>query len=452
MSVAIAAWMAGAPARADAPAVIPLQGTLAEADGGPVHGVHVLRFAIHDSETGGTPLWTETQDVVVTDGMLSTLVGESQPLDLALFRDNGVLWMEIAVDASPPFPRMQLATTPYAAFAQYAGDARSVGGVAASGLARTGHEHDDRYYTETELGAAGSASVHWGNLAGVPAGFADGADDDTTYSAGLGLMLTGTRFSADPLYLEDRARAACYDTPAELQAELDSVYAPASHPTPWTTLTGVPAGFADGMDNDTTYSAGAGLSLSGVNEFAVRFAGTGAATTAARSDHAHDWASLTGVPAGFADGIDNTGLTAALVTIQGPGLGDFRNNSSVSTAGTWWTIPNRTLAFTKQSAGSRLRITYQDTLGTYGQFYAGCEWRILLDGAQIAFFSDADLDGAFNWRMNNASHVVWATATAGARTIVVQNRGNRGAWGAGTSECLQGWNTTGNFLSVEEIP
>ncbi len=318
-------WTAGTAARADAPAVIPLQGTLAEADGRPVQGVRTLTFTIHDSETGGTPLWTETQDVDVVDGMLSVLVGDAQPLDLALFRDNGVLWMEIAVDASPPFPRMQLGTTPYAAFAQYAGDARSVGGVAAGELARTGHEHDDRYYTEAELGAAGSASVHWGNLAGVPAGFADGVDNDTTYSAGLGLQLTGTRFSADPLYLEDRARAVCYDTPAELQAELDSVYAPASHPTPWTTLTGVPAGFADGVDADTTYSAGAGLTLTGTT-FAVAFGGSGTAATAARSDHAHalpaplTWALAAEelfLPSGASGWSNNTVTTCGWVTMLG---------------------------------------------------------------------------------------------------------------------------------------
>ena len=31
---------------------------------------------------------------------------------------------------------------------------------------------------------------------------------------------------------------------------------------PWSGLTGVPAGFADGIDNDTQYSAGTGLTLS----------------------------------------------------------------------------------------------------------------------------------------------------------------------------------------------
>ena len=56
-----------------------------------------------------------------------------------------------------------------------------------------------------------------------------------------------------------------------------------------------------------------------------------------------------------------------LLTMVGPNLGDARNNATVTTAPAWWTPPNRTLAFTKHYAQSKLRITYQDTLGTYGQ-------------------------------------------------------------------------------------
>lgn len=37
---------------------------------------------------------------------------------------------------------------------------------------------------------------------------------------------------------------------------------------PWSGITGMPAGFADGVDNDTTYTAGAGLQLSG-NTFSI---------------------------------------------------------------------------------------------------------------------------------------------------------------------------------------
>lgn len=55
----------------------------------------------------------------------------------------------------------------------------------------------------------------------------------------------------------------------------------------WSGLTGVPVGFADGIDQDTTYSAGLGLTLSG-QQFAVAFGGVGLLNTAARSDHHHD--------------------------------------------------------------------------------------------------------------------------------------------------------------------
>jgi len=56
--------------------------------------------------------------------------------------------------------------------------------------------------------------------------------------------------------------------------------------TPWSGLTGVPAGFADGVDNDTTYTAGAGLQLVDA-VLSAQFAGSGAANTVARSDHDH---------------------------------------------------------------------------------------------------------------------------------------------------------------------
>ena len=63
-------------------------------------------------------------------------------------------------------------------------------------------------------------------------------------------------------------------------------YALYSSRSVWSGLSGVPAGFADNVDNDTTYLAGAGLMLT-ASQFTVDFAGAGAATTVARSDHNH---------------------------------------------------------------------------------------------------------------------------------------------------------------------
>ncbi len=77
-------------------------------------------------------------------------------------------------------------------------------------------------------------------------------------------------------------------TPLALRQALTAApYALFSKAAPWSGLTGVPDGFADGVDNDTTYTAGAGLSLTS-GQFSVNFAGSGVAATVARSDHTHD--------------------------------------------------------------------------------------------------------------------------------------------------------------------
>jgi len=73
----------------------------------------------------------------------------------------------------------------------FATDVEAAGLVSAHGASA---EHDGRYFTETEFGTSGGSAVHWDNLTTVPAGLADG-DDDTTYSAGVGLGLSGTQFS-----------------------------------------------------------------------------------------------------------------------------------------------------------------------------------------------------------------------------------------------------------------
>lgn len=54
-----------------------------------------------------------------------------------------------------------------------------------------------------------SSTAPWAGLIGMPAGFADGIDNDTTYTNGLGLLLTGNSFSADTAYLQQRVSSIC---------------------------------------------------------------------------------------------------------------------------------------------------------------------------------------------------------------------------------------------------
>ncbi len=175
-------------------------------------------------------------------------------------------------------------------------DADRLDGLDSTAFAAATHLHDERYYTEAELSTSGGGGqVHWANLVGLPAGFADGIDNDTTYSAGAGLTLTGSVFAADfaavahAAHLHDGADlsagtvaepriAAAIARDAEvlglvlandgsgsgLDADLvDGQHAsafvtaallsdgnPATAPMGWTDLQGVPAGVADGIDND----------------------------------------------------------------------------------------------------------------------------------------------------------------------------------------------------------
>ena len=56
----------------------------------------------------------------------------------------------------------------------------------------------------------GSNPVHWTKLKGVPAGFADGADDaGPAYSAGFGLVLNGTQFNVEPGQVQRRVVDSC---------------------------------------------------------------------------------------------------------------------------------------------------------------------------------------------------------------------------------------------------
>jgi hypothetical protein len=97
-------------------------------------------------------------------------------------------------------------------------------------------------------GQHGAYYRDWGSLTGVPADIANG-DDDTTYTAGSGLELVGTEFSANTTYLQRRVSASCMAGSSIRAIDVDG------------TVT------CEG-DSDTTYSAGTGLDLVGT-QFSV---------------------------------------------------------------------------------------------------------------------------------------------------------------------------------------
>ena len=123
-----------------------------------------FQFSLWDDVVSGTQLGTQIiTGVAVSNGNFNV------DLDFDVF-DGEERFMEIAVQCGgdsgyvPLDGRLALRPTPYSLFAQ---------------------------------------NVPWEGITNVPLGFADG-DDDTTYSAGAGLVLSGTVFSADKSYLQAR--------------------------------------------------------------------------------------------------------------------------------------------------------------------------------------------------------------------------------------------------------
>jgi hypothetical protein len=267
------------------------QGQLMEA-GLQANGTYDLRFRLYDVAAGGTPVGPTltNENVTVTNGLLTTTID----FGASVF-GGAAYWLEIAVRpgaSTESFmlldPRQPISPAPYATYAPNAG-------------------------------AAGS--VPWTGLTGIPAGFLDALDNDTTYSAGAGLSLTGTMFAiapggvvesmladqavtgaklADASVTEDKIVAgAVTEQKIENQAVtnfklaanavsadklIDGAVTPIKissagagpsqtliynginvnwRDIQWSTLANIPPGFGDAVDNDTTYSAGAGLTLSG---------------------------------------------------------------------------------------------------------------------------------------------------------------------------------------------
>lgn len=84
----------------------------------------------------------------------------------------------------------------------------------------------------------------WSGLIGLPAGFADGVDNDTLYTAGSGLALSGNQFSVNTSLIQARVNQACSTGSAIRVVNTDGTVSCES-------------------DDNAAYSAGTGLTLSG---------------------------------------------------------------------------------------------------------------------------------------------------------------------------------------------
>ena len=114
------------------PRLVRFGGTAKELNGSPVTGVVGMTFALYSEQSGGAPLWLETQNVRPdASGHYTVLLGATKPdgLPAELFTSEQARWVGVQVSGQAEQPRVLLVSAPYAL---KAGDAETVGGLPAS--------------------------------------------------------------------------------------------------------------------------------------------------------------------------------------------------------------------------------------------------------------------------------------------------------------------------------
>ena len=112
------------------PRMVRVTGTFRPADGGAPAPVEIITFSLYAAETGGTPLWQETQYVSIdSNGQYAVLLGATRAdgMPLQLFASGEAQWLDTHFMryGEPDRPRVLLASVPYAL---RAADADTLGG------------------------------------------------------------------------------------------------------------------------------------------------------------------------------------------------------------------------------------------------------------------------------------------------------------------------------------
>ena len=111
------------------PRLVNFSGRVSDAPGRALSGSAGVTFAIYSEQSGGAPLWVETQSVVIdAKGNYTAQLGITKPdgLPLDLFTSGEARWLGVRINGGEEQPRVMLLSVPYAL---KAGDAATIGGL-----------------------------------------------------------------------------------------------------------------------------------------------------------------------------------------------------------------------------------------------------------------------------------------------------------------------------------
>ena len=202
LGLIVALTATGAETLSTTGAAFTFQGRLTQ-DGQPVSGACDLAFRLYDQGADGSQVGQPiTTTAAVADGFFTV----GLDFNLGAFSGGQARWLEVAVLCPGD---MAFATLP-------------------------------RQALTADVYAFNAQAAPWSGLTGVPAGWADGVDNDTLYFAGQGLKLQGTTFSVDPRTYQQRVSGVC--SPGSAFREIREDGSVACEPTWNGDITAVSAG------------------------------------------------------------------------------------------------------------------------------------------------------------------------------------------------------------------
>jgi hypothetical protein len=112
------------------PPLLQFSNVATDEGGSPMSGLVSITFSLYNSQQGGEPLWTETQNNVQLDstGHYSVQLGITKPAGVptTLFTSGQARWLGVQTAEQAEQPRILLVSVPYAL---KAGDAATIGGL-----------------------------------------------------------------------------------------------------------------------------------------------------------------------------------------------------------------------------------------------------------------------------------------------------------------------------------
>lgn len=198
VSLTLAVFVLGSVTDGAVPSSITYQGKLTDSSGVPVpDGSRAMTFRLYSAQSGGTLFWNSgVMNVVTTGGVFSAALGASPtpPLGSSVLA-SGEVWLEVQVGTDAPLPRVKLHSAPYALRAEVAES------VADNSV--TSAKIVDGTIQLADLGQNGAAANQVIKRNSTNTAWIVASDNDTTYSAGTGLSLSGTTFSLNSTYVSD---------------------------------------------------------------------------------------------------------------------------------------------------------------------------------------------------------------------------------------------------------